>query len=515
MLIVEIRYNNVDLYGVERQLDLYARFRPYSEDSAVAGLNTHTNESYTRKDFDYMQRSCAARGVTIIPEIEAPGHALVISQWKPELGLDGQLDLLNISYPETIPTMETIWSTFLPWFQSKAVHIGADEYVEDGVSLYELAEEYNRFVNTMDSFITSESGKSMRIWGTYPPQKNYTHNISKDVTIQHWEFFEDNPLFDYIDNGYKVINSDDHFYIVNKYSTSYPQHLNRTLIFYGDPLGGAFAPNIFDPNNATNNPPKDNPYVLGHIAAQWNDYGYNTSTYLEAYYSWHDLLPALADKQWGGNLQDEDYDHLFEILQPAAPGQNLDRDVDSKSSLILEYVFSNKYCKWGSGGAGTVKDLSSNHFDAKTDCSISKDVLTFADGCSVSTPLTSKGHDYTLSFTMKQTSNTPGPLFSGPDSELWSGNGTSSQAMLISAGNAFPLNYSLPVGQWLDASLIGRGNRTFFSVDGGNEMEFTGKIGINGEYFEWVAMNVVAPLQTIGGGSWEGQMKNVKLIDHA
>jgi hexosaminidase len=462
-----------------------------------------------------MQQSCAARGVTIIPEIEAPGHALVISQWKPELGLDSQLDLLNISYPETIPTMKTIWWTFLPWFHSKAVHIGADEYVEDGVSLYELAQEYNRFVNTMDSFITSESGKSMRIWGTYPPQKNYTQNISKDVAIQHWEFFEDNPLFDYIDKGYNVINSDDHCYIVNKYSTSYPQHLNRTLIFYGDPLGGAFAPNIFDPNNATNNPPKDNPKVMGHLAAQWNDYGYNTSTYLEAYYSWRNLLPALADKQWGGHLQDCEYDDLFAALQPVAPGQNLDRDVASKTSLILRYIFSPKPRPWAWGQSDEVKDLSGNHYNGKTNCGIVEGALQFVSGCSVTTPLTSKGRGYTLSFTMKQTSSTPGPLFRGPDSELWSGNGTSSKVMLISAGNAFPLNYSLPVGEWVDASLTARGNRTFFSVDSGREMEFTGKIGINGEFFEWVTMAVVAPLQTIGGGSWEGMMKGVKLVDYA
>src|ERR1700761_6235596 len=95
-------YNNVDIYGRKQQLDLYARFRPYSDDPAVAGLNQHQNESYSMGDFDQMQRKCAARGVTIIPEIEAPGHALVISQWKPALGLDGELDLLNISYPDTI-----------------------------------------------------------------------------------------------------------------------------------------------------------------------------------------------------------------------------------------------------------------------------------------------------------------------------------------------------------------------------------------------------------------------------
>lgn len=120
-------YNNIDIYDRDKQLDLYARFRLWSEDPAVEGLNKHPNESYNREDFDRIQYACAARGVTVIPEIEAPGHALVISQWKPELGLDGALDLLNISYPDTIPALEAIWSMFLPWLQSKSIHIGADE----------------------------------------------------------------------------------------------------------------------------------------------------------------------------------------------------------------------------------------------------------------------------------------------------------------------------------------------------------------------------------------------------
>ena len=87
--------------------------------------------------------------------------------------------------------------------------------------------------------------------------------------------------------------------------------------------------------------------------------------------------------------------------------------------------------------------------------------------------------------------------------------------MLLSAGNAFALKYSLPVGQWTDASLIARGNRTFFAVNGGSEMEFTTKIGVNGAGFVWANMAVVAPLETIGGGSWEGAMKAVKLVDYA
>lgn len=259
---------------------------------------------------------------------------------------------------------------------------------------------------------------------------------------------------------------------MQKWSASYPQHLNRTLIFHGNPLGGAFAPYVFDPNNATNNPASDNPYVPGHIAAQWNDYGYNTSTYLEAYYSWRDLNAALADKQWGGHLTEQQYDDIFEKLQSSAPAQNLDRTITSKSSTILEYDFTSTTFSRD----GIVKDKSGNGYDGKTNCSIGRGGASFKDGCIISSPLTSKGRNYTLSFGVLQQTSNPAPLFRGPDSELWSGNGSSTKIMLISAGNAFALNYSLPVGSRTDASLIARGNQTFFSVNGGAEMEFTTKM---------------------------------------
>lgn len=306
---------------------------------------------------------------------------------------------------------------------------------------------------------------------------------------------------------------------MQKYSTSYPQHLNRTLIFHGNPVdGGAFSPYVFDPNNATNNPSRENPRVVGHIAAQWNDYGPNTSTYLEAYYAWRGLLPALADKQWGGAVEDEEYDALFAALQPVAPGQNLDRDVRSQGDTIVKYDFtgaSRAEIKRGEIDVDVVKDLSGHGYDAETDCSVGDGALQVRAGCSLDTPLLSKGHDFTLSMTLKQTSNTPGPIISGPDSALYSGNGSSSAVMLISAGNAFTLNYSLPVGQWLEAKLIGQGNRTLFSVDGGEEMEFLTKIGVNGESFAWVNMNVVAPLATIGGAAWEGAVKGMELVGSA
>jgi hexosaminidase len=170
-------YNNAKIYSREQSLSLYARFRLWSDSAEVAGLNEFKNESYTKNQFKEIQSACAARGVTIIPEIEAPGHALPIVQWKPELGLSNDLSLLNISHPGTIPTMKTIWGVFLGWFDSKTVHIGADEYTAE-------VSEYNRFVNEIAYFIRDAGSKSVRIWGTFPPKPDY-ENINTDVSIQH------------------------------------------------------------------------------------------------------------------------------------------------------------------------------------------------------------------------------------------------------------------------------------------------------------------------------------------
>ncbi|KAI1407150.1 glycoside hydrolase family 20 protein [Hypoxylon sp. FL1857] len=327
----------------EQILSLYAAFRLWSDDPAVAGLNRRANESYTREVFESIQRKCAQRGVTVIPEIDLPTHALAV----------------------TMPTIKTIWKTFLPWFHSKRVDIGADEYIASEVAAY------TRYVNELSDFGS---------------------NVNKNVSIQYWAPYLGTSLFDYIRNGYSVVNSDFAWYISEKWSAYFPNTLRKQLIFNGNPDGGQFSPNIFDTTNSSNNAARDDPLVEGHVAAAWNDFGPLTSTYLEAYYAWRDALPALADKQWGGNISEEEYDTIFDKLHAAIPAQNLGRAVPSRSNLIASYQFEG-------GAVSRVVDKSGNGYSATArGCTVKNGTLYLDGNYVLRTPLNNKGRNGILSF---------------------------------------------------------------------------------------------------------------------
>src|SRR3546814_16288747 len=78
-----------------------------------------------------------------------------ISDWSSDVcssdrAYQGDVSQLNISHPDTVPTVQTIWKEFLPWFHSKVVSIGADEYRGP-------KDDYKNFVNILDRFIRSEA----------------------------------------------------------------------------------------------------------------------------------------------------------------------------------------------------------------------------------------------------------------------------------------------------------------------------------------------------------------------
>ena len=68
--------------------------------------------------------------------------------------------------------------------------------------------------------------------------------------------------------------------------------------------------------------------------ACWNDHGPSASTYLEAFYAVKHGLPVVAANAWQSSsrinhLTFDQFTSSFDVLEAAAPAQNLDRRIPS------------------------------------------------------------------------------------------------------------------------------------------------------------------------------------------
>ncbi|KAM0076574.1 hypothetical protein ACKRZS_010720 [Fusarium odoratissimum] len=491
----EFHYHLSDNYPLNRGKndswrDVYSHFSLLPEDKSLRGiLHGRENETLSRDDFMELQSHCASRGVTVIPEIEAPGHSLYLTKWKPELAL-AKKDLLNLTHPETLPTVQSIWEGFLPWFKTKEVHIGADEYDA------ELADDYITFVNKMSRFINSTTNKRSRIWGTHEPSKR-NQTIDKNVIIQHWQYGQSDPV-QLVKDGYDVINSEDWWAYTSLKNdhmpilpARYPQFFNESRVFnFADKEEWQWTPADFNPVNTSLQLKSDEKRLRGATLAAWNDNGPDATTQLEAYYSMRRGIAVVGGRAWSGSrgpkLLEETSDTSVDFYSPRAPDQNLDR--------VLSLVANGTLVSWTrSGGDG--KEVHLGHGSKG---------MNYTLTLSVTGPFTLSGPDNTLSldksgnmvFTAdgweyplrKVTNDDALDLDPGAPGRIWVNTSSTHKPVKVSA----PVNITL-VTDVLHGTVVFRDGEVLgrfeVFVYGGRNTQFS-----------WSQMAFVAPLDKIEGG---------------
>ena len=141
---------------------------------------------YTQEDLQEIVAFARARHVTIIPEIEMPGHAVAIIAAYPELGVTGEpmevatrwgifSDILNAE-PSTIRFMQNVLAEVMQIFPGRYVHIGGDEADKakwkasariqariKELGLKDESELQSWFIRQMDTFLTSH-GRRLVGW---------------------------------------------------------------------------------------------------------------------------------------------------------------------------------------------------------------------------------------------------------------------------------------------------------------------------------------------------------------
>ncbi|KAL4865005.1 glycoside hydrolase superfamily [Aspergillus spectabilis] len=492
----EFHYHLSDNYPLNRGRnetwqDVYSHFSLLPEDESLLGIiHGRENETLSRGDYADMQSHCARRGIAVIPEIEAPGHCLYVTKWKPKLSLEKR-DLLNLSHPDTIPTIQRIWAEFLPWFDVKEVHVGADEY--DAT----LADDYIGFVNEMADFVNSTSGKSIRIWGTPMEEPEQDIRINPDIAIQHWQYGQSDPL-ELIKQGHHIINSQDwwaYMGIKNDHTpifpATYPQFFDEARILnFADIPGWQWTPATFNHVNTTEQPADNDQLLKGAVMAAWNDNGPDASTKLEMYYAMRRGIALIGARAWSGNrgpqVQPETLDASIDFFSPLAPAQNLDRSLHAPACggpLVswARRAADGDIVNLGKGGKGMNYTLTLSATGPFT-LSNEDNILSLTEDGTLT--FTEDGYIYPLRSVTPEDALELDP---GHPGRIWVNTTSTHEPVTVSTPVKIEISTDVEHGAvvWLDGTLAGRFE---VFVYGGRNTEFS-----------WSQMAFVAPLESIEG----------------
>ena len=179
--------------------------------------------SYTEKQFKELESYALARGITITPEIDSPGHAAALTSYRPDLASARDASFINLRNPQTYVFMANLWAAFLPWFTGPRVAVGADEYdTADG-------DAYRGYVNFLDTFLRLH-GKSVRMWGSLKRESGAVP-VRTDITVEQWDTGWSDPLA--LDRlGFPIINaSSDFLYVVVPKSPWFADHIDGRNLY--------------------------------------------------------------------------------------------------------------------------------------------------------------------------------------------------------------------------------------------------------------------------------------------
>lgn len=252
---------------------------------------------YTVAQIRDLQDFAAIHGVTIVPEIDSPGHALAFTTLKPELAhpllnKDGfGLSYLDIRKEEANRFMETIFDEVAPLFDSPYFHIGTDEYrlnlIRDKAEREKTGELFRQYINRMAKYLQDKHGKTVRIWSGYEHMPGTTEP-DKSIVIDMWVTAD---AANKSKAGYQFVNSS-HYYT----------YIVPGMPYYGVNNGFIYdkwTPLVFNLKEDSGVLKPEDPGLLGGKLHVWNDAG-------PTGYTWNEIarlsLPsmmAMSEKMWG------------------------------------------------------------------------------------------------------------------------------------------------------------------------------------------------------------------------
>ena len=274
----------------------YSAFRMESDIKGADGTPlTAEDLSYSKRQFRELVHFAKERGVNIVPEFDAPGHALSLTRVRPDLIYQGPMhhekrrcEMLDAANPKTLDFVAKVWDEYLqgknPAFENcPVVHVGSDEF-------FGAAEDYRKFADGLLAHIQSRK-HTPRIWGSLKAKPGNTPVRAKGVQMNLWSK-DWASAWDSVHAGYDVITTYDRDLYVVPFAGYYRADHNLKNLYE------KWLPNQFGHETL----PSGHPQLLGATFAVWNDEidrlhkGYGACDLWQTISS---MVNTLSQKMWG------------------------------------------------------------------------------------------------------------------------------------------------------------------------------------------------------------------------
>lgn len=245
-------------------------------------------QHYTKADLQTLVTYAIGKGITVVPEIDTPGHMAAALACRPDLRVTtmsggGSLDLRQATAVDFAKELIAEW---LPVFPGADWHIGGDEWMvhDDTVRYYgdpvRARDAEYAYYNTMGAWLISR-GHRPRIWNDQIVSGSHVE-IDRILTVDSWYGPTDPSATDLAAQGYRQINSNGNLLYAHTNSDQYP-----------DPADlAAFTLGRFASGTVTTG-------VAGVQLSVWSMPG-DTHTDRHIIDRLTPLLQSLARRLWGG-----------------------------------------------------------------------------------------------------------------------------------------------------------------------------------------------------------------------
>ncbi|APU15995.1 glycosyl hydrolase family 20,F5/8 type C domain-containing protein [Actinoalloteichus sp. GBA129-24] len=263
-------------------------------------------QSYSQAELRELQDYAARYHVTIIPEIDMPGHASHIGSYRPDVAFacrsmsypanmpwEGSGTgnwTMDVTKPETIEFATELLEEMIPLFDAPIFHIGGDEIpdVSDQEQCPELVayqheqgyayttDVFVEFIDTLNEVIRAH-GKTTEVWQWWDFNRETSISPSRDVIVDEWLNAPDGRVA----QGYPTVGTEEADLYVSPGFGTRP---------------GQYA--YFDPREVYHYEFKNDPGFLGYKVSRWADRAHEHTE------SWFDFyarrpLATLGDRTWG------------------------------------------------------------------------------------------------------------------------------------------------------------------------------------------------------------------------